>query len=249
MTLRGSFSGHGAERTTIVPNEPPNPPLKKKKERETNERNVAARFAANSGLSCDTTGTAPLGREQRRREKAEGTGGRFSRSVCLASSGRRPTWPLPTVTGEQADGRAAGGGGAYTLDLGKPTNPERAGGAVWGGRSSGERRDELWRWIKAAPPQEPVSFERPGGDLGTGRASPPSRAHLPVSEMVSALSEVLRVWSSGNLARAGGGRRNTTARHKRKTDGLQNFFCRLREKFHFNIFFKALEFLFIYATF
>lgn len=39
-----------------------------------------------------------------------------------------------------------------------------------GGRSSRERRDEFWRWIKA--PQELVSSERPGGDLGTGRASP-----------------------------------------------------------------------------
>lgn len=92
------------------------------------------------------------------------------------------------MKGEQAGDQ---GGDAYTLDFVKPANPEREGGE-WG-RSSEEWRDELWQWIKAVPPQEPVSSRRPRGDLGTGRTSPLSRAHLPVSEMVSALSEVLRV--------------------------------------------------------
>lgn len=116
------------------------------------ERNVAARFAASPGLGCDTTGTsgATLGKRPRARQPGQ----------------ELPRRPLPTAGRGPGDGEEGGGGGASTLDLVKPANPEREEGM--GGRSSREQRDELWRWIKSAGAG---IFRAPrGGDLGTGRA-------------------------------------------------------------------------------
>lgn len=118
MTLRGSFSGRGAQRTTM----------------EGSERNAAARFAANPGLGCDTTGTLGATLSGFQREAAHvhahvhvdpgrsSHGGRFRRQT----GGRVGSW-----------GRRRKGRGACTLDLVKPANPEKGEGMGRGAELQG----------------------------------------------------------------------------------------------------------------